>query len=37
MKLVGTDRGRMEHGELIDLAASERAAVAGAVVVNAMT
>ena len=37
MKLVGTDRGRMEHGELIDLAASERAAVNGAAEMNAMT
>ena len=37
MELVGTDRGRMEHGELIDLAASERAAVNGAAEMNAMT
>jgi hypothetical protein len=40
MKLVGTDRGRMEHEELIDqvlVAPSERAAVDGAAEVNAMT
>ena len=40
MKLVGTDRGRMEHEELIDPSvggAIGAAAVDGAVVVNAMT